>query len=77
MIEYEYSFDKIFNVSKESIPLYIKNTDIESVHILKYKDFEKLFRTSYVYKSNHILFEIDKYTLPGGANVVVIKGDKI
>lgn len=73
------SFDKVLNVSKESLPLLIEEKDYETIetiiNILDYKKYEKLVRKRYIYKKDDITFEIDEYTLPRVTCVVALEGE--
>lgn len=67
------------NISSESIPLVIKDNDLDAIEsILETINFIQAadnLRTRYVYSKNNIKFEIDEYIRPQ-AKVVAIEGDK-
>ena len=71
--------EDVLKVSKESIPLIVKEYNIESVksilEILGYKKYKTLNRSRTVYKKNNVKFELDSYTSPDKMFVVGIDGE--
>lgn len=70
----------ILKESEETIPLIIKNQDLNSIEsILKFFNLKLdkvLDRTRLVYVKKNIKFEIDKYVSPEIMNVIGIEGKK-
>jgi adenylate cyclase class IV len=73
------NFDKVLNISKESLPLKIKKEEskiLDSIiDILEYKECKNLVRKRYIYKKEKVIFELDEYTLPKIAFIVAIEGE--
>lgn len=71
--------DNILKVSRETIPLIIKDDDIDAVNsileILGYKKDKTLNRTRVVYQKDGVKFELDSYISPNIMFVVGIEGE--
>lgn len=71
---------EILHIRKESIPLEIKEKDLDAVlsiiDVLGYKQIEHLIRKRIVYEKGDVRFEIDEYTKPEIMMVVAIEGLK-
>ena len=69
----------VLKISKESLPLKIKEEDISSIKsLLEVSGFQEKannIRTRYVYELNNVKFEIDEYEKPK-MSVVAIEGKK-
>ena len=69
----------ILKVSRETIPLIIKDDNIDAVNsileILGYKKDKILNRTRMVYQKDDVKFELDSYTSPDIMFVVGIEGE--
>lgn len=72
--------DAIFKNTRESLPLSIDSSNLESLNsildILGYKKTVHINRTRIVYQKDNVKFEIDKYVEPEIMNVVAIEGEK-
>ena len=71
---------EVLKISRESIPLEIKNNDMAAVisilEILGYSKYKTLIRKRIIYKKNDVTFELDNYTKPESMQVIAIEGDK-
>lgn len=72
--------DEILKNTRESLPLLIDNSNLDSLNsildILGYKKTVHVARTRVVYQKDSVKFEIDEYTKPEKMNVVAIEGEK-
>lgn len=72
--------EKVLKALRETIPLELKESDMESVRsildILGYKKYKELIRKRIVYKKDKAIFEIDDYLSPEIMHVVAIEGEK-
>lgn len=72
--------NNILKERKESIPLEVKESDLDKINsildILGYKMIKHLVRSRRVYKKENVKFELDDYTSPTISHVVAIEGKK-
>ena len=76
----ENDLNNILKERKESIPLEVKESDLDKIYsildILGYKLIKHLVRSRKVYKKDNVKFELDDYTSPSINHVVGIEGKK-